>query len=196
MTSESVSDVVGQRIVEVRKKRGLTAQQLAQRCEELGLPHLSAATISNIETGRRKSGQRTRNVTVDELLTLAVALGVAPVHLLVPPSSRLTATYWITPKTRFMATDVRQFICGMSALDGMNRLDFLAETPEDDLFQFTVMADSQQGHRAEYERLSEDEENPDRVRRVFSRPELTPDWVLKEGEPDWYSEGDDDGPGS
>ncbi|MGW2566902.1 hypothetical protein [Streptomyces sp. NPDC001537] len=135
-------------------------------------------------------------MTVDELMILAVALGVAPVHLLVPPASRLAAPYWITPKRRCMATDARQFISGMSALDGMNRLEFLNETPEDDLFQFTVMADSQQGRRAEYERLGDDEENPDRVRRVFHQPGLTPDWLLVEGEPDWNAEGDGDGSSS
>lgn len=82
---ESVSDVVGQRVREVRRKQGLSGADLATRCASLGMPHLSAATISNLETGRRDDeGRRRRNITVDEWLTLAVALNVAPVHLLVP----------------------------------------------------------------------------------------------------------------
>jgi hypothetical protein len=58
--------------------------ELAARCAELGAGHLTENVIENIESGRRdKQGRRRRDVTVDELLTLAVALNVAPVHLLV-----------------------------------------------------------------------------------------------------------------
>lgn len=54
----------------------ITAQQLADRTAELG-SGLSRQAISKIETG-------TRGVAVDELFTLAKALGVPPVQLLFP----------------------------------------------------------------------------------------------------------------
>jgi transcriptional regulator with XRE-family HTH domain len=187
MMSERVSEVLARRIKEVREKRGITAQHLAKKCKDLGMPHLSAATISNIETGRKKDGQRTRNITVDELMTLAVALGVAPVHLLVPPAARATAAYWITPNRREMVMDARDFVRGFSPLYAMDRWGFFGEAPED-FFQFTVMADKQLGRRIEYELLSEEEQDPDRVRRSgYAQPGPYPDWL---------EEGEDDGPRS
>lgn len=38
--------------------------------------------IENIESGRRQKGKRRRDVTVDELFTIAEAFGVSPVELL------------------------------------------------------------------------------------------------------------------
>lgn len=181
--SESVSDVVAARVREVRQSRGITAPQLAEKCKDLGMPHLSAATISNIETGRRKDGKRTRTVTVDELMTLAVALGVAPVHLLVPPS-RSTAPYMITPGRREMALSARTFICGMQPLDHMDRWSYFAETPEDHFFQFTAMVDEQQGRRFEYMRLTPADRDPRREIFAHPVPAPTPDWELEEGERD------------
>lgn len=83
--SVTVSDLAGRRIKETRLRRGWTAAQLAARCADLGAPELTASVIANVETGRRdQSGRRRRFVTVDELLTLAYALDVAPVLLFVP----------------------------------------------------------------------------------------------------------------
>lgn len=68
------SDVVAERLREARKRRGWTAQQLAERCAAVGAPELTAMAISNIETGRRKEGRRTRIVTIDEALVLGYVL--------------------------------------------------------------------------------------------------------------------------
>ena len=77
------SDVVADRVVELRRSAGLTRDQLAARVEALGSP-LSPAALANIETGRRdKDGRRRREVSVEELLVLAAALDVTPAALVV-----------------------------------------------------------------------------------------------------------------
>lgn len=63
---------------EIRRLRGKrSAQQIADRTTALGYP-IGRATISELETGRRKS------ITVPELLILAAALDVPPILLLCP----------------------------------------------------------------------------------------------------------------
>ena len=67
------------RVKELRRRQGWTAEQLAERCAEIGAPEVTAWAVGGIE--RRRRG---RAVTVDELLALAYALSVPPVLLLVP----------------------------------------------------------------------------------------------------------------
>ncbi|MGW3437089.1 helix-turn-helix domain-containing protein [Streptomyces bacillaris] len=65
---------------EVRRHRtakGWSAQQLSDRCAELGLS-IPRTVLSNIENGRRT------NISVAELLVLAGALEVAPAALIYP----------------------------------------------------------------------------------------------------------------
>lgn len=80
------SGVVGARVREVRRLRDWTAAQLAERCADLGAPEITSSVVTDLETGRRDktTGRRRRNITVDELLVLALALDVAPVHLIAP----------------------------------------------------------------------------------------------------------------
>lgn len=79
-----LSDVVADQVIRLRKRARLRRDQLADRCQELGASDLTAATLANIETGRRDkaTGKRRRRVTVEELLALALALEVPPVSLL------------------------------------------------------------------------------------------------------------------
>lgn len=86
------SDVVAARVKELRRRRGWSAQELANRCVELGAPKVTAATIANIETGRMKDDRRTRMLTVDELLVFALALDVPPLLLLMPEGGALDVT--------------------------------------------------------------------------------------------------------
>ena len=85
MTSTQPSDIAGSRIKEWRRRRNVTAEELATRCAELGAPEITAAVIANIETGRRDkaTGKRRRNITLEELYVISEALGVAPLSLLV-----------------------------------------------------------------------------------------------------------------
>lgn len=82
MTQQTMTatDVVRRRIRALRERRGgMSAQDLANKCAELGMPGLNRQTIANLENGRRAI------CTVDELLVLAAALDVPPVLLLTPP---------------------------------------------------------------------------------------------------------------
>ena len=86
--TESPSEVVAQRLKQLRRARGWSAQRLAEECARLGAPHLSASVIANIETGRKDSaGKRRREVTVEELLIFSYALNAPTVALLVPFTS-------------------------------------------------------------------------------------------------------------
>ena len=60
-----------------RDKRGLSAQRLADRTAEIGVP-IPRAVLANLESGRRDA------VSVAELFILAKALNAAPVDLLFP----------------------------------------------------------------------------------------------------------------
>lgn len=89
-----LSDVVADEVTRLRKAAGLNRDQLAELCAKRGHP-LTAATIANIETGRRDAaGKRRREVTVDELVVLADALDTVPA-LLVFPLGRSPVTEWI-----------------------------------------------------------------------------------------------------
>lgn len=84
MTGHMSSDTVGANVRLIRKKRGWSVAELARRCAELGggAEKLTAPIIENIEHGRRRDGERTRGITVDELIFLADALCVGPGVLL------------------------------------------------------------------------------------------------------------------
>lgn len=71
------TEAVVSRMRELRKKRGMTAEQLGAAMTGAGIPW-NAGVVTKLETNRRKS------VSVDELMALAYVLDVAPVHLLVP----------------------------------------------------------------------------------------------------------------
>ncbi|MFI7618041.1 helix-turn-helix domain-containing protein [Nonomuraea terrae] len=60
-----------------RNARGMSAQELANACEALGVP-LSRSAIANFESGRRPS------ISVAELLVFARALDVPPALLVFP----------------------------------------------------------------------------------------------------------------
>lgn len=118
MTS-TVSDVVAERISHLRGRRGWSAAQLARECASVGARHVTADVIANIESGRRSSdtGERRRDVTVDELAQFAAALGVPPIALLVPagnsPYVRVTST------AQAQSDDFLRWITGRSLLPGL-----------------------------------------------------------------------------
>ncbi|MFB9628371.1 helix-turn-helix domain-containing protein [Nonomuraea helvata] len=73
---------VGAQVARLRARPGpdgrrTTAQALADRCGELGLP-MDRSVIAKLEKGLRQS------ITIAELIVLAKALDVAPVRLLFP----------------------------------------------------------------------------------------------------------------
>ncbi len=80
--TQTPSDTVAANVREIRKRRGLTAAGLSERCRLAGGEGISVPVLQNIEYGRRRDGERTRHITVDEMLVLARALSVPPYALL------------------------------------------------------------------------------------------------------------------
>jgi transcriptional regulator with XRE-family HTH domain len=76
MTDHHVSDHVAGKIRDARKQGGWSTDELAERCG------LTGNIIENIESGRRRGGERTRDVTVDELFAISEAFGIGPLKLL------------------------------------------------------------------------------------------------------------------
>ncbi|MEU6822780.1 helix-turn-helix transcriptional regulator [Streptomyces atriruber] len=84
----TASDTIAAQLRRHRARRGMTREQLAAECERLGATGLTYAAIVSIETGRRKpDGSRRREVSVDELLALGLALAVPPLLLALPLGS-------------------------------------------------------------------------------------------------------------
>ena len=81
------SQVIARRIREWRDRRGISAAQLAERVDALGV-EMNRAIVANIEHGRRE------RITVEELLAFAAALAVPPVALVFPVGAeeRVAAT--------------------------------------------------------------------------------------------------------
>jgi transcriptional regulator with XRE-family HTH domain len=74
----SCAQTTGRCVADYRAELKISAQQLADRCQELGMPSLSRAVITKLENGRREA------VSTAELQVLAMALGVPAVVLLFP----------------------------------------------------------------------------------------------------------------
>lgn len=82
-TVPSVSDVLVQRIIRLRRLREMTRESIAASCVRIGHPEMTATTIANIETGLRNAkGRRRRDVTVDELTAFAQVFDVSVAELL------------------------------------------------------------------------------------------------------------------
>lgn len=80
-----VGDIVAQQIRTYRQAKGWSIRELSEACAKYGAVQLTQSSLANIERGRDVSAQRKgREVSVDELLALAVVLGVPPMALLLP----------------------------------------------------------------------------------------------------------------
>lgn len=90
-----------------RKLRGMSAQQLSDRCGELGLD-ISRATLADLENGRRAT------FTVPELLVLSRALDVPPVVLLFSLGTEATAE--IAPGESLPTWDAVKWFSGEAKL--------------------------------------------------------------------------------
>ncbi|MFW5415717.1 helix-turn-helix transcriptional regulator [Nocardiopsis sp. CNT-189] len=79
-----IAQTVGREVRRYRKKQGMSAEQLAQKCTAAGLP-MKRPVIANLESGRRPT------VSLAELLILGKVLEVPPL-LLIFPVGRTTVT--------------------------------------------------------------------------------------------------------
>jgi transcriptional regulator with XRE-family HTH domain len=103
-----IADRVAQQVKALREERRLTLAQLSERLTEVGRPILPTG-IKKIERG----GELARRVDVDDLVGLALALGVTPNRLLFggdagPDPLPLTTT--VAPSSR----DVWEWASGQS----------------------------------------------------------------------------------
>ncbi|MDX2676179.1 helix-turn-helix domain-containing protein [Streptomyces sp. NY05-11A] len=128
---ETPTRAIAKRVREVRGRRGLTAEQLAERLTALGVSW-QRSTVAKLENGNRE------NVTVTEWLALAAALNVAPVHLLIPPDAAEGDRYLVTPETELAADRAREWVRGRHPLPGARRRDFTAEAPEGEFVSFDM----------------------------------------------------------
>lgn len=130
------TQVVTQRVRELRALHGWSAATLATKCADVGAPTLNRSVIANLESGRRDY------VTIDEVLALAVALDVAPLHLMVPTDDLVTHRqhgpvlvdgYRLTDRLSVDSLRrVRAWIRGELAIPGVDRRIYDAERPTDD----------------------------------------------------------------
>lgn len=100
---------IGRNIFSVRKSRGIIAQQLADRCSELGYP-LARSTIANIESGRK------RDIPVQEIAVIARALGVPPVRLLYPIEDG-GISFTALPDVEVLPTEAMEWFSGRARID-------------------------------------------------------------------------------
>lgn len=127
---ETPRDVVAARVREVRQKRRWTVAQLAERCAKVGAAGLTRQALYNLEATEDRQGHPRRDVSVGDLLALAAALDVAPVHLLVPIEE---GGYQPTPEIALQSVSARAWIRGFKGLPGSDPRDFESEVPASEL---------------------------------------------------------------
>ncbi len=116
-TADSPSDKIAEQIKKRRRQLGLNREQVAELCAEAGATELTVAALTNIETGRPDAARkRRRQITAEELFTLAYVLQVHPVDLLVPDDAADDEPYVITPKVTTTAGTAREWVGGWGFL--------------------------------------------------------------------------------
>jgi transcriptional regulator with XRE-family HTH domain len=109
MQNETANSVVGRQVAAARKalRPSVSQAELLKRLDALGVA-MDQATLSNIETGKRR-------VRVDDLLAIAAALGIAPLELLAGWLTNEPVP--ITPKISRRSLEMRRWLRGEQALE-------------------------------------------------------------------------------
>ena len=136
------SEVFRVRVREARRLKGWTQQQLAGALGALGVK-LDATAITRLESG-------TRRVSLDDVIAIAAALGVSPLHLFVPLDNDLSLN--VTPGLALPVLDVRMWVRGQRPLRETDdeRL-FYAQTPEGDWASIVAGASARFSDGEEFE---------------------------------------------
>lgn len=122
------SGIIASQVRKRRRQLNLTRQQLAEQCASIGTPQLTLPALTNIETGRLDGeGRRRRKITVDELITLAIALKTSPIDLMIPSDMPADTPYNTTPARQTTAAMARDWIGGTAFLTPPNDPGELAE---------------------------------------------------------------------
>ncbi|MEE1819325.1 helix-turn-helix transcriptional regulator [Streptomyces sp. SP18ES09] len=128
VAAEDPVSVIARRVKEVRGRKGLTAQELADKLRDAGVPW-DRATVTKLETRRRQ------NVSVVEFLALARALDVAPVHLLVTLGE---GQYQVTPNEAVPAVRARGWVRGEDSMRGDPQI-YYTERPVGEIHQTATL---------------------------------------------------------
>ncbi len=99
---------VAENVKTIRRARDLQLEDVSKTLSSLGWP-ISVSTLSKIELGQRR-------VDVDDLIALAVALGVTPNRLLLPAEADTEAETAVTRELRLPSFDVWAWATGEQQL--------------------------------------------------------------------------------
>ncbi|HEY7360929.1 MAG TPA: helix-turn-helix transcriptional regulator, partial [Streptosporangiaceae bacterium] len=113
-----VTQAIAGEIRQRRKARGMSAEDLAAACADLGMP-IPRSTLADLENGRRAS------ISVAEWLAIAAALDVPPVMLLCPVGTAETAE--VLPGAEAPAFRAAQWVAGEAPLRDPGRADVLTD---------------------------------------------------------------------
>jgi transcriptional regulator with XRE-family HTH domain len=118
-------EVFARRVKEVRTRRGWTQQELADRMALFGWP-IDRATIARTEG-------LAREVSLEEALAICVALGVCPLHMVVP----LSDDEWlaVAPTLVLPPYQARKWMRGQLALDLKDHRTYYTEVPDSQVEQ-------------------------------------------------------------
>lgn len=116
---------IAARVKELRGRRGWSATRLGEELNKYGVSW-DRYVVNSLENGKRQ------NVTVGELYGLALALDVAPVHLLVPIDRR---PYRIAENRVADADTARAWVTGRAPLPGVDEDNYRREAPINDFSQ-------------------------------------------------------------
>jgi transcriptional regulator with XRE-family HTH domain len=115
--------IFARRVKEARKRRAWSQQTLADRLTELGYP-MTRVVLTKLE-------RNDRQVTLEDVFAFAVALGVAPVHLLVPLDDDEQVA--VVPTRSFSAVVVRGWLRGLYPAGKETLGVWLSELPASEL---------------------------------------------------------------
>jgi transcriptional regulator with XRE-family HTH domain len=124
-SAETPTETFRKQLRRTRTALGLSAQQLADRVAELG-GSLDRAAIAKIEADGR-GDLKPRRLQFDEALLLAAALGVSPLHLIVPRDDKTPVA--LAPHLTASARDARAWVRGARPLPGHPAGAYFSEVP-------------------------------------------------------------------
>ena len=114
--------IFGRRVREERERQRLTQDDVVERLSNLGRP-MDRSNLGRIERGDT-TGQ------LDNLFALALALGVAPIHLMLPREEEELVA--IAPKRTLAADEARSWVRGLKMLADSDPFAYFAAMPESD----------------------------------------------------------------
>ncbi len=113
-------DVAIERIRQLRKRHGFTQQDLADRLNLLGA-HTDRAAVAKVELGQR-------GLSLNELFQYALALDVAPVHLVTAPDSEDPIA--LGPNMECTPGEMRAWVRGQRPFLWQDARTYFSEVPK------------------------------------------------------------------